>query len=77
MAFSKTVERPTPAVNETGYAHLALEVDDLHDTVSTVVRSGGSLQGEITNFGTQDQPHLIVYVRDPEGNILELEQSPG
>jgi catechol 2,3-dioxygenase-like lactoylglutathione lyase family enzyme len=76
MTYSKTVERPTPAVNDTGYAHLAFEVDDLHDTVSTVVQSGGSLQGEVTNFGTQDQPHLIVYVRDPEGNILELEQSP-
>lgn len=32
------------------------------------------MQGKVTNIGIQKQPHLIVYVRDPEGIILELEQ---
>lgn len=74
MEYGETVERPSPAVNEPGYAHLAFEVEDLQATIEKVLQSGGSMQGEVTNFGTQKQPHLIVYVRDPEGNILELEQ---
>lgn len=74
MEYIEAAERSLPAVNEPGYAHLAFEVRDLQATIEKVLRSGGSMQGEVTNFATQQQPHLIVYVRDPEGNILELEQ---
>lgn len=75
MQYHKTVHRPTPAVNEPGFAHLAFEVRDLAQSVEKLLRCGGSLQGEITNFGTDKAPLLVVYVRDPEGNILELEQA--
>lgn len=74
MEYTEDMERRWPAVNDLGYAHLAFEVRDLQATIEKVLQSGGSMQGEVTNFGTQKQPHLIVYVRDPEGNILELEQ---
>ena len=74
MEYTDTVERGRPAVNEPGYAHLAFEVEDLQVIIGKVLRSGGSMQGEVTDFGTHQKPHLIVYMRDPEGNILELEQ---
>lgn len=76
MEYSETISRPWPAVNELGYGHVALEVHDLTAVVENVLHFGGSLQGEITNFGTGEKPLLIVYARDPEGNILELEQAP-
>lgn len=75
MEYNEVVERHTPAVNELGYAHIAFEVRDLQASIDKVLRSGGSLQGGVTNFGTDEKPHLILYVRDPEGNSLELEQS--
>ena len=74
MEYSKTAQRGLPAINDPGYGHLAFEVRDLHETVEHVLRFGGKLQGKVTNFGTDEQPHLIVYARDSEGNILELEQ---
>ena len=74
MEYNEAMERHTPAVNEPGYAHIAFEVEDLHAAIDKGLRAGGDLQGEVTNFGTHARPHLIVYVRDPEGNILELEQ---
>ena len=74
LAYDKTSDRPVPAVNDPGLGHLAFEVRDIHATVDSVLRSGGAMQGEVTNFGTDDAPCLIVYMRDPEGNILELEQ---
>lgn len=74
MEYDETIRKPKPAVNEPGYGHLAFEVEDLTVVVEKVLRFGGSLQGEITNFGTDEWPLLITYVRDPEGNILELEQ---
>lgn len=63
-----------PAVNALGYGHLAFEVQDLNETLEKVLQLGGTLQGQVTNFGREDSPYLIVYMRDPEGNILELEQ---
>lgn len=74
MEYAETIGRDAPAVNEPGYGHLAFAVQDLSKTIENVLLLGGSLQGRVTNFGTKKQPHLIVYVRDSEGNILELEQ---
>lgn len=75
MEYTNTIPRSLPAVNETGYGHLAFEVHDLDQTIRQILKLGGALQGETTNFGTEEAPHLIVYARDTEGNLLELEQS--
>lgn len=75
IEYTTITNRSLPAVNDPGYGHLAFEVRDVHLTIEKVLRFGGGLQGEVTNFGTEERPHLIVYVRDNEGNILELEQT--
>jgi glyoxylase I family protein len=75
MEYKEAAERHIPTVNEPGYANIAFEVADLHTSIDRVLRSGGSLQGRVSNFGSHARPHLIVYARDPEGNIIELEQS--
>jgi glyoxylase I family protein len=75
MEYTTTADRGIPAVNDPGYGHLAFEVCDLYQTIEKLLWFGGALQGEVTNFGTEERPHLIVYARDREGNILELEQS--
>ncbi|EEA93207.1 VOC family protein [Pseudovibrio sp. JE062] len=69
-----TEDRGVAPVNATGFGHLAFQTPDLHALITKVLSAGGSKQGEVTNFGTSDRPHLIAYMRDPEGNILELEQ---
>ncbi len=72
----KTIEdRPTPPVNQPGYGHICFEVDDIHATVAAVIEAGGSSLGQITKLGTAEAPVLCVYVRDPEGNVVELEQA--
>lgn len=74
MEYAESTHKCIPAVNEPGFGHLAFEVCDLNQTIEKLLRFGGALQGEITNFGSGERPHLIVYARDSEGNILELEQ---
>ncbi|WP_109315491.1 VOC family protein [Pseudovibrio ascidiaceicola] len=69
-----TQDRGLPQVNEPGFGHLSFQVQDIHSTRAEIIAAGGSQLGEITDFGTPDKPHLIIYLRDPEGNILELEQ---
>jgi catechol 2,3-dioxygenase-like lactoylglutathione lyase family enzyme len=67
-------DRDTPPVNQPGYGHISFEVDDIQSTHDSVLAAGGSALSEITDFGTPESPFLYVYVRDPEGNVIELEQ---
>lgn len=74
LEYKQTQDRSVPSVNEPGYGHIAFEVEDVRLTLATVIDAGGAALGEITNLGSADAPVLVVYARDPEGNILELEQ---
>jgi len=61
--------------SETIDGHLSFSVDDIRAVQLAVIDAGGMKLGEITNLGTLETPFLAVYVRDPEGNIVEIEQS--
>ncbi len=63
-----------PALNQPGYGHICFQVDDIHAVVGAVVAAGGARVGEVTDLGTPEAPVFCVYVRDPEGNVVELEQ---
>ncbi len=70
-----THQRDQPKVNEPGFGHLSFQMEDISGTLSKIIQAGGAQIGQITDFGTPDKPYLIAYARDPEGNVLELEQS--
>ncbi len=56
-------------------SHLALEVGDIKTTTAALLDAGASLQGEIDFLG--DDPSdagWAVYLRDPNGIIIELIQ---
>ena len=72
--YKNVHDRPTPEVNQPGYGHISFEVEDIQATFDAVIEAGGASLGEITDFGTAEAPFLFVYVRDPEGNVVELEQ---
>jgi catechol 2,3-dioxygenase-like lactoylglutathione lyase family enzyme len=63
-----------PGVNRPGFGHIAFEVSDVAAAREAVLASGGTAVGEIVTL--QPRPDLSVtwcYVRDPEGNIIELQ----
>ena len=74
LGYTPSEQGDPRAVNAIGWGHIALEVVDLRATVDEVLRLGGRLQGEITTLGGPDRTFEVVYVRDPEGNVVELEQ---
>ncbi|CAN7361284.1 MULTISPECIES: VOC family protein [Ensifer] len=69
-----THDRDQPRVNEPGFGHLSFQMEDISVVLAEIIQAGGAQIGEITDFGTPDKPFLIAYARDPEGNVLELEQ---
>ena len=73
--YAAPAEAPVPAVNRPGFAHLAFQVDDVGDARERVHAAGGRDYGErvkveVPGAGAID----VIYVTDPEGNIIELQK---
>jgi predicted enzyme related to lactoylglutathione lyase len=61
-------------VNRTGFGHIAFSVDDVRLAKEAVLAAGGSSVGEIVTLQTATGSRVTwCYVRDPEGNIIELQ----
>lgn len=63
-----------PAVNRQGLAHLAFHVESVEAVLADLLAHGGSQLGELIirdygEFGVL----TAVYARDPEGNIIEIQ----
>jgi catechol 2,3-dioxygenase-like lactoylglutathione lyase family enzyme len=67
-------ERELPVPNHPGFGHVAFEVDDVSAAFQAVLAAGGSRLGEVVTL-TVPQAGTITwtYARDPEGNIIELQ----
>ena len=60
--------RVAPA-NRPGYRHLLFEVADVNRMVDVLAEKGFGLVGEVQDYGDS---YRLVYVRGPEGLIVEL-----
>jgi predicted enzyme related to lactoylglutathione lyase len=62
------------AVNRPGFAHIAFAVDAVEEARSHVLSHGGSAVGDIVTAQISLTARVTwCYVRDPEGNVLELQ----
>lgn len=70
-----TLKKAIPAeINRPGIAHIAFEVDDVEATLKEVIKAGGSAVGEVVTADYPDGTQAVfVYAKDPEGNIIELQ----
>ena len=72
--FDENARRPVPALNRPGFAHIAFQVDDLEEKRLQVQEWGGEDLGSITTLDIQEEGRLtLIYMTDPEGNIVELQ----
>ena len=60
--------RPQPP-NRLGFRHIALEVEGLNGIVDRLRADGYDTVGEVCDYG---RSYRLVYVRGPEGLIVEL-----
>ena len=72
--YNKTVKGGEKKINRLGLAHLAFHVDNIHDVLRKVILKGGGQIGKVTNKEIENVGTIsFVYVHDPEGNIIELQ----
>lgn len=60
--------------NQRGFGHIAFEVEDVAALVKEVELQGGEKMGEITEREIAGVGKItFIYVRDPEGNLIEIQ----
>ena len=75
FSYNQLVERELPSANQCGFGHIAFAVDDVDEALRAVIAAGGSTVGNIAATQVDDAGVLrVVYARDPEGNIVELQK---
>ncbi len=72
--YDPAIEGALPQVNAPGFAHVAFGVDDVDSAQREVLDSGGSAVADVISSTRSDGAVIKwCYVRDPEGNIIELQ----
>jgi predicted enzyme related to lactoylglutathione lyase len=73
--YERSVAQPEPAANRHGWGHLAFAVPDVEAALAAVVAEGGRPLGQVATTEVPGAGRLaVVYARDPEGNVLELQR---
>jgi len=75
FTYDQQLEGLTPAINRPGFAHIAFEVDDFAGVRRKILDWGGKDYGEEVTIDVAGAGRLtLIYMTDPEGNIVELQQ---
>ena len=75
FGYDQLIESGLPAANQCGFAHIAFAVDDVDQALQAVIAAGGSAVGNVATTEVNGVGTLrVVYARDPEGNIVELQR---
>jgi predicted enzyme related to lactoylglutathione lyase len=73
-SYSISADPVRPEVNRPGFAHIAFVVPDVRTAQQEVINEGGGTIGDIVTLETTTGARVTwCYVRDPEGNIIELQ----
>ena len=74
FSYDELVEPELPSANQCGFGHIAFAVDGVDEALQAVIAASGSTVGNIVTTEVNRVGVLrVVYARDPEGNIVELQ----
>jgi catechol 2,3-dioxygenase-like lactoylglutathione lyase family enzyme len=68
-------EAAPPPANRVGFGHIAFAVEDVDAARATLIAAGGQAVGTIESVVIGGAGRITwTYVRDPEGNLIELQK---
>ena len=72
--YAKVIDQKFIQANQRGLGHLAFEVENVKEVADKIIAHGGQYNGEITRKYIDGVGEItFVYMRDPEGNLIELQ----
>ncbi|MFV1996355.1 MAG: four helix bundle protein [Verrucomicrobiales bacterium] len=73
--YGENAPQPAKSAHLPGFAHIAFEVDDVEEKRREVLARGGGELGQLQSIDIPGAGRLtLVYLTDPEGNIIELQR---
>ena len=73
--YNETANSIKPYPNTPGYGHIAFSVPNVQETANKIIEMGGEMIGELTTITIEGYGRLVfAYMRDPEGNIIEIQR---
>jgi catechol 2,3-dioxygenase-like lactoylglutathione lyase family enzyme len=73
--YDQAEKRSKPVINRPGFAHIAFAVENVSAAEKAVLAAGGGRYGQRVNAEIAGSGHItVVYMTDPEGNIIELQR---
>ena len=73
--FKKNDSAQSPSLMRVGFSHLAFEVPDIEAKRKEIQAWGGKDYGQLVTLDIPGEGKLtVIYVCDPEGNIIELQE---
>ena len=74
FSYSRSQSNGPPAANRLGFAHIAFHVDDVDAAREAVIAAGGKALGKAHTMQVPGAGTItLIYMCDPEGNIVELQ----
>ncbi|MCE9603415.1 MAG: VOC family protein [Planctomycetia bacterium] len=75
FSYAQNAAHPPTELHRPGFQHLAFEVDDVEQKRTEILARGGREVGQLVTLDIAGAGLLtLVYLTDPEGNILELQK---
>ena len=73
--YNRAEQRADTAINRPGFAHLAFEVENVEAARDEVIAAGGKCVGELVTVEIRGAGTItLIYMTDPEENIIELQK---
>lgn len=73
--YADNAPPPARAANLPGFSHIAFQVDDVESKRAEVLAHGGAELGQTQTIEIPGAGRLTLdYLKDPEGNIIELQK---
>src|SRR5271157_3911045 len=73
--YSRMKRAKAPSVSHPGFGHIAFAVRDVRAALAQVKKHGGSAVGSLVSTKIEGVGRIeVVYARDPEGNVVELQK---
>ena len=75
FSYNPSLKKQNSKVNTPGITHLAFEVSDVNKAYKKAMKNDGKKVGKIITLKRSDGKKVTwCYVKDPEGNMIELQK---
>ena len=73
FSYERNAANSAATPNRVGFGHIAFVVPEVEAARRAVLAAGGTQHGEVVTTPANGRKVTWVYMRDPEGNLVELQ----